>query len=339
MKTLGIVISTPGRQSLARTLTSILYQRESVEDVLIVGDGFNEGIKALTEWYAGLGLPCRYVATVKTRDWGHTQVNYGLRHVKGDFVTYQDDDDIYLPRALDEMARLVSDMPVPLPLIGRVKTPQLGLLWQRPNITSCLDGHCLVMPNVKRKLGWMHSVHHGDQCFLQTSLRNYKEWAWTDRIWTLTRPHWTLDVWDRQLEAVHLDGTPLEYTYRFRRDGDFVTTALLSIAQDPVYDRVIARLKYVRDGLTEDEMVNIVEFAMYAAQGNDCWFRFDSKDDTRLIAALTKCNFKEHTPTEYTHDWPPDFWAPVTPFEYVTGDSGERVHDYRDDVWGGRSVS
>ena len=110
MKTLGIVISTPGRRTLSRTLASILYQKAGVEDVLVVGDGFDLATRDLVEFYADepFRLPCRYVATAKTRDWGHSQVNYGLQHVRGDYVTNQDDDDIYLPRAIEEVVRAVA---------------------------------------------------------------------------------------------------------------------------------------------------------------------------------------------------------------------------------------
>ena len=327
------MISTPGRRSLSRTLASILHQKDGVEDVLVVGDGFHAATKELVEFYAVLGLPCRYQATVKTRDWGHTQVNYGLRHVKGDYVTYQDDDDIYLPRAVEEMVRLVSDFTEPRPLLGRVKTPNFGLLWQRPNATTVLDGHCLVAPNDKRKLGWMAPVHSGDQCFLHTTLRNYPEWAWTDRIWTLTRPVWQMDTY----ECRRSEGT---WEWTFYREGDGDPRVRLLLRKDSDKDRMFATIPHWRWGITRDELIQLVQFAFYACQGNDCWFQFDNADDALLISALVESNFKEHTRTEYTHDWPPDFWPAVPEFDHVVNpETGERLNDYRDDVWGGRSVS
>ncbi len=125
--TIGIMIATPGRKSLYRTLHSILYQNAPIEDVLVVGDGFHEPTAELVESVAAMGLPCRYVATEKTRDWGHSQLNYALKHVRGTYISYQDDDDCYLPRALTEMAKLVSEFETPRVLIGRVKTPRFGL--------------------------------------------------------------------------------------------------------------------------------------------------------------------------------------------------------------------
>jgi glycosyltransferase involved in cell wall biosynthesis len=331
VKTLGIVISTPGRRSLARTLASILYQRDGVEDVLVVGDGFSAPTRELVEFFAALGLPCRYQATVKTRDWGHTQVNYGLHHVRGDYVTYQDDDDIYLPRSIPEMVRIVSEFRDERPLIGRVKTPKFGLLWQRPDVTSVLDGHCLVAPNNKRKLGWMAPVHSGDQCYLHTTLRNYPEWAWTDRIWTLTRPHWTMEVMPRATCGLGW------WLWSFTR-GLEKWAATLRMEKDPDSDRMFASISARTPDLTRDELAEIAQFAVYACQGNDCWFRFSDPNDTTLVGALVEANFKEHTSTEYTHDWPPDFWPAVGPFDHTVNPvNGEKLDDYRDAVWDGAS--
>lgn len=330
MRSLGIVISTPGRRSLSRTLASILYQRDGVEEVLVVGDGFDGATKELVEFYTTLGLPSRYQATVKTRDWGHTQVNYGLRHVKGDYVTYQDDDDIYLPRALEEMIRLASEQRDPHPILGRVKTPKLGLLWQRPDATSVLDGHCLVTPNDKKRLGWMAPVHHGDQGYLHTTLRNYAQWSWTDRIWTLTRPdHWSMDVYASQRN----DG---EWWWTFE-DGN-EPRVCLHLWKDPDNDRMFAEFWSRPKDLTRVEAIQVVQFALYACQGNDCWFQFDDPKDALLVGALIESNFKEHTRTEYTHDWPPDFWPAVPAFDHMLMEGGVRLLDYRDDVWGGRAI-
>jgi glycosyltransferase involved in cell wall biosynthesis len=272
----------------------------------------------------------RYVATTKTRDWGHSQVNYGLQHVKGDYVTYQDDDDIYLPRALDEMGTLMDAMPVKQPLVGRVKTPAMGLLWQKPGTEACLDGHCVVLPNDKKKLGWMTKHHHGDQGFLNTSLCHYEDVSWVDRVWTLTRPHWKLTVWNQAHNANW-------WHWSFYREGVVMPVASLVLTKDPDSDRMIASITR-NDDVTRDELVEICEFAVYACQGNDCWLRFDKADDVLLIGALREAKFDEHTQTEYTHDWPPHFWPPFSDFNELLNQDGERIDDYRDNVWGARPV-
>jgi hypothetical protein len=335
--TIGIMIATPGRKSLWRTLQSIAYQGAPVEDVLVVGDGFHKATAELVEVASStLKLPVRYVATEKTRDFGHSQLNYALQHVRGDYITYQDDDDCYVPRALTEMVKLVSEFRDPHPLIGRIKTPNLGLLWPVPG--TVLDGHCLVVPNDKKKLGFFTSDYSGDQAYIHHSLRPYKEIAWTDRIWTLTRPAWRL--WPQ----VAIEGS-LTWTCDLCREdngvpGAVIATVLLEL--DDESDRVFARVNGQWD-IKVEEYMEIAQFLVYAAQSKDVWIRIRPIEGA-LDTALRAANFKEHARTteyiEFTHDWPPDFWKPIPPFnETFDPDSGARNLDWRDAVWGrGRRI-
>jgi glycosyltransferase involved in cell wall biosynthesis len=335
MKSLGIIISTPGRRSLAKTLQSIFYQREPVEDVLVVGDGFDAPTSELVSYFKDIGLPARYVATTKTRDWGHSQINYGLQQVRGDYVTYQDDDDIYLPRALEEMARLAENLDSPRPILGRVKTPILGVLWQMPGIQACLDGHCLVAPNDKRRLGWMLPQYNGDQCLLHTTIRNYPECAWADRIWTLTRPKWTLMPW-RQEHGPAEGDRPEWWSWDFYRDSDLVPCAKLEMWKDERHDLMHAKLLAWAANITEDELGDVAQFVVYAGQGNDVSFTYTPGE--RISTVLPIWNYKEHSHTDQTHSWPPDFWPPIPPFDRFLTEDGQELLDWRDDVWGGRAV-
>jgi len=331
-KSLGIFIATPGRASLWKTLYSIYYQKAHVEDVLVVGDGYHKPTAELVEFAAhALTLPVRYVATTKTRDYGHTQQNYALQHVRGDYLIYQDDDDIFLPRALTEAARLVNEFDKPKPLIGRVKSPRHGLLWQRPGpVNAILDGHCIVVPNDKRKLGWFNSDYNGDQCYIHTCLRNYKEHAWTDRIWTLTRPTWKLrPSWSTEGATT--------WACDLWREGMIAATVLLE--KDETFDLYHATINAIAD-MTPAEAQETIEFAMYAAQGNDVWLKTNNE---LLMLAARVCNFKDHITTkdytEMTHAWPPDFWPTVPEFnQLIDPSNGTPLPDWRDDIWGGKAV-
>jgi len=340
VKTLGIFIATPGRKSLWNTLASIAYQGAPVEDVLVVGDGFHRPTAELVEVAASaLNLPARYVATEKTRDWGHTQQNYALKHVRGDYLIYQDDDDIFVPRALTEAARLVTEFHDPHPLVGRIKSPCLGLIWPIPG--TVLDGHCLVVPNDKSKLGFFTSKYDGDQAYIRHCLAAYEECSWTDRVWTLTRPHWKLiPMW-----AAEGNLTWACDLYR-GRDGvlsgeDPIVTVLLE--RDEEIDRYFATVSPHTAGIMIQEYREIGEFIVYAAQSKDVWIRI-KRSEGALALGLRASNFKEHAQTteyiEFTHDWPPDFFPAVAPYnELFNPETGERLNDWRDDVWGrGRRV-
>lgn len=333
MRTIGVAISTPGRSSLAGALDSIAYQRDYVEDVLVVGDGYHEPTAKLCEEY--VGLPVRYVATKKTRTWGHDQLNYALKHIRGDYIVVQDDDDIFVPRALTEMGRLVNEFDMPKPLIGRVMTPNHGLLWQRPDVSTCLDGHCIVVPNDKKKLGWFDPGYNGDQGYINTTLRNYAEWAWTDRIWTLTRPKWTFkpSPWGNRSKHDDLWMCPLYF-------GEVGTVVMLQLDESDVI-RVMLDLGGGK--FTGDEYMELIEFAMYACQGKDCWLQIP-EDNTVLLDAAKACNFKEHQMRQFsiemTHDWPPPaaYGRVIAQFDSLVDSNGQHIKDWRDDVWGGRAT-
>jgi hypothetical protein len=337
-KTLGIFIATPGRSSIWRTLHSIAYQRANVEDVLVVGDGYHEATDKLIEIARdALNIPVRYVATTKTRDFGHTQQNYALKHVRGDYLLYQDDDDIFLPRALGECVKLVSELETPRPLLGRIKAPRFGLLWQQAGDSAVLDGHCIVVPNDKRKLGWFNNTYNGDQCYLHTCLRNYKEVAWTDRIWTLARPHWTL--WP---------GTAVRggnvWACDFYRDDCGVhgaeVIANVSLVADAECDLFHTTIN-TRVPCTVQEYQEIAEFLVYAGQSKDIWIKVHPSE-VDLLRALKACNFTEHQEykdsIELTHSWPPDFWEPSPPFNKLMDGDGNLLPDWRDPIWGGTAV-
>lgn len=306
-ETLGIVISTPGRRSLYRTLQSIEYQKENVEDVLVVGDGYHKPTAEMVEL---MGPPFRYIATQRTRDWGHTQVNYGLMHVKGTYVTVQDDDDIYAPRAIEEIIKIANAFGSPHPIIGRVKTPALGLLWNKVGEDATLDGHCIVIPNNKKKMGYMTSEYSGDQTYIRTSLQPYDNITWLDRVLTITRPTW--ELFSRRVNTKLNWG----YSYNFYPDDNGIPGEVpvakihLSAFDDSYHCSIYA------ENLKPHQYQELVEFAIWASQGEDTTFAFKPlRDEHRpIIEALTDRGFKpyitktEHT--EYYHEWPPNWWAP-----------------------------
>lgn len=298
--TLGIVIATPGRNSIFRTINSIQYQGlEPGDDVLIVGDGFHQPTQDLVRL---LGPPFRYVATTKTRDWGHSQVNYGLKHVKGDWLLLQDDDDVFAPRAFDEARQIISKLESPRPVMGRVMTPYLGILWREPN-TDPVDGHCLLVPNDKRKLGYVGLDYAGDQKWIITNLKNYPTASWADRIWSLTRPKWTL--WPKLYKEHAAD----QVWWTFHRDQwDAPQVVLLKMNRwlDQYWS---AKILLQGENLTLDEVEEVVQFAAWAAQGLDVYV--DNEHNSELISkAAARSGFKPHQ-EGFTKAWPPHSFEPV----------------------------
>lgn len=354
LPSIGVVIPTPGRASLYRTLRSIAYQGlQQGDDILIVGDGFHQATKDLVDAF---GSPFRYVATRATHDWGHSQLSWGVKRVKGDVLIYQDDDDIFLPRAFEEIRRLMSEFPAK-PLIGRVKTPYRGLLWAKPGLETLLDGHCIVVPNNKEKLGYFTADYLGDQCYISTCLDYYDGMNWADRVWTLTRPTWkmfprrvdrTSSLWTTYAEMLYYgmeERLPDITTRPLNGPNDWFW---LFFSQERENDRPLAAVKLYEDGrrvwatvayiVTADmqgTIEEIVEFCAWAGQGQNIWFGALT-DDEEIIEVLHKKGFEDHaigsTLSDFVLEWPPK-WFPSLPDVELRDADGMHVPDWRD-KWG-----
>lgn len=328
MVTIGVVIATPGRKSILRTLQSISYQGLIPgDDILIVGDGHHEPTAKLIE---AMGPPFRYMATKQTRTWGHDQINYGLKRVGGDVLVLQDDDDIFAPRAFDEVRKLAARFPN-APILGRVKTPFLGILWSTPDTQTQLDGHCIVVPNNKEKMGFFTREYEGDQAWIKTSLEPYESVYWADRVWTITRSQWKL--YPHKLTPAMHDKYNVHYENFFREfrerldpvggegrqwqgendwtwfffDGKLPVAA---IKMFQVEETVRASISFVPGA--EQFLPELAEFAAWAGQGLAVWMH-QKDDDYEVLAALQKTGYGLHSvvdkKVEYIHDWPPKFFA------------------------------
>jgi hypothetical protein len=322
--TIGVVIATPGRKSLYDTLLSIAYQGLEVgDDILIVGDGHHQPTADLVKAF---GEPFRYVATRATRTWGHDQQNHGLKLVKGDVLVLQDDDDIFAPRAFDEIRRLAARFPGQA-FLGRVKTPFLGLLWDKASPEATLDGHCVVVPNDKEKLGYFTREYAGDQAWIKSSLEKYDEVYWADRVWSITRPTWKLrpfrltaslaarwadphvrnfgsEITERLDVEGRLFQSNTDCSWLFFQNGHQFPVAMVWMIQDE--ERWKAAVSF-QPGC-EHVLVEIAEFLAFAGQGLPVWL-YVKKDDYEVIEAVTQRQFDLHwqneTKAEYIHEWPP----------------------------------
>ena len=288
-----------------RTLASIEMQGLIPgDDILVIGDAYDKVTAALVDLFGPL---FRYIAIKQTRDWGHSQCNYGLKHVRGDWVIGQDDDDIFLPRAFDEMRLIANMIDSPRPIIGRVMTPHLGILWREP-LTEPLDGHCLVLPNDKSKQGTFGLQYAGDQDWMRTSLMHYDAVAWADRVWAFTRPNWTL--WARNYKHTEgVDGAPDQWVWHFHRplNPAWEPTACASLTMYKDGDHMCAKLLQSVP-LSFEEVAEIAEFTSYAGQGDDVWF-VAGADQPVVEAGFLARGYVPHQITstyrDYIHTWPP----------------------------------
>jgi glycosyltransferase involved in cell wall biosynthesis len=124
---LSIVIPTPGRSSVQSAASSVLDQMGPGDELIVVFDD--------------------------TGDWGSTPRNRGIEAATGTHITFLDDDDEYLPGALDAIRDFARASP------GRIGIFQMnrgvyGLAWREPDpdYMNTASG-MFVVPNLPGKLG------------------------------------------------------------------------------------------------------------------------------------------------------------------------------------------
>jgi glycosyltransferase involved in cell wall biosynthesis len=103
----SVVIPTYRRPHLiGRAVSSILRQTVSDLEVLVVIDGTDDGTRAAVD---SLGDPRAYVIETQQNQGPATTRNIGVRHARGDYIGFLDDDDEWMPEKLNTQLQLIRD--------------------------------------------------------------------------------------------------------------------------------------------------------------------------------------------------------------------------------------
>ena len=121
--TLTVITPTIGRASLRGTLASIAPQLRAGDEHLVIGDGPQPDAAAVCSEFGA-----SYCDGPASRTYGTLQRDYGIGLARGDYVAFCDDDDVFVPGALDVVRAAIAEHPG-VPLIFRMDTPFLGVLW------------------------------------------------------------------------------------------------------------------------------------------------------------------------------------------------------------------
>src|SRR6185312_11309056 len=90
-----VIIPTYNREKLLqRAIESVLAQTEQDFEIIIVDDGSKDNTKELVKKYKTV----RYY--IKKHEGAAAAKNFGISKVKGEFITFLDSDDAYLPQHL-----------------------------------------------------------------------------------------------------------------------------------------------------------------------------------------------------------------------------------------------
>jgi len=172
---------------------SLRYQLVDGDEVLVVLDTHTDSLLPLRAWIDRQPHWRYEVLDAGRHAWGHPQINYGMRLAWGDYLVFQDDDDVFTGDALINIRRAARHLDPPRPLIfkfraeragNRVFPIQRGLIAQ-----GAIGGHCLVIPNVSSKFGEWTDRYEGDYDFIVDTLAKWAplEPVWRDEMITLAR--------------------------------------------------------------------------------------------------------------------------------------------------------
>lgn len=154
--------------------------------MLIIGDTFDAPLAWLAAEIEGMGPPYRFLPhDAGHHCWGHCQINYGITQALGDYLVFNDDDDVFTPEALHIIRARIQEQPSPRPLMFKFFAARLGrTLPERYEVVeSAIGGHCLVTPNIPGRLGQWGERYGGDFDWIVSTLEHWPEGpTWYDDV-------------------------------------------------------------------------------------------------------------------------------------------------------------
>jgi glycosyltransferase involved in cell wall biosynthesis len=180
---LSIVIPTLGRPSLERTLESC----SDADEIVVVLDT----ARGVTD------LPCELPANAVYSEGhfgvtgGHAGRAHGIELATGTHLAFFDDDDVYVPGAVELMRDAAHERPV----IFRMDDYHHGIIWRTPDLYfGNVSTQMYVVPNEPEKLGtWEPHAPGlpqpgGDFTFIVGCAKKMGEPIWREEVIAVLRP-------------------------------------------------------------------------------------------------------------------------------------------------------
>ena len=156
---------------------SLAKQLRDGDEVIVVGDTHTNDLRTLSMWVQEQPHWRWLELDAGRHAWGHPQINFGIEHAEGDYLLFQDDDDVYYPDALINVRRAVKHLKPPRPVRFKFRARRAGgrTFWiERGRVeVGAIGGHCIVAPNDPDKLGRWSDRYEGDFDFIAETLAKY----------------------------------------------------------------------------------------------------------------------------------------------------------------------
>lgn len=177
--TVTVVVPTLGRSSLARSLRSC----SEADEIIVIADETGDVEHARA---ASAPFTRRFFTAPHGLGQGYAQREIGMLYATSTHLAFLDDDDIFLPDALDTMRVAATTVPV----IFRMNHPLLGVVWREPQLVFGNVGTpMLLVPN--RNVGRWRPHYEGvggDFTFIQETCLRQGDPVWNQTTIAQVRP-------------------------------------------------------------------------------------------------------------------------------------------------------
>jgi glycosyltransferase involved in cell wall biosynthesis len=186
----SVITPTVARPSLRQTLESIVPQLGRGDEIIVISDGKSDIARDICAPY----VQCVYLETEPSYVFGNKQRDYGIEKANGTHIAFCDDDDIFLPWALQSIRKAADSHPDAM-FIFKVepngyKAVHHPHLWvertiRKGNIMSC----GVVVPNRPDLPKWQLSPdEYAADFYFAQQCAQHCEVIWRDEVIARTRP-------------------------------------------------------------------------------------------------------------------------------------------------------
>lgn len=182
MKTICVITPTISRPTLRKALISARLTPE--DEWVVVGDGPQPGAEAVVESLAIIPY-LHYIEGPLTRNMGNEQRDIGMSLSHKDYFLFMDDDDEFVPGAVDIVRRHLREVKGPRPIIFRMHHNEHVIWTSRMLEPGNVGTSMFCIPNVPGRLGkWSGwpNPQTSDLEFLNDTLKYWN--AKSDLIWS-----------------------------------------------------------------------------------------------------------------------------------------------------------
>ncbi len=187
--TFSIIIPTIGRETLRRTLDSLVAAgADRRDEVIVVGDGRQLVAESIVKRFTG--VPTLYVQGAETRAYGGSQRNFGMSLAMKENLIFIDDDDERVSDSITWARQAVDENPGKILLFKeeeRREHPSWRRVWREKKVELGNVGtQMIVVPNARGYLGRWPDKCCSDYGFIRSTVDLWpggeEGVVWIDRV-------------------------------------------------------------------------------------------------------------------------------------------------------------